>query len=258
MVNAVGTFFIVLVVLLIAAAVGWVTFTQLRARRLGLPAPPLSSYNPFARSGPSPYGPPQPASGGIGSWFSDKLRSLRSSGGGGRSAAGAYEAPSSSNVRGGRRGFGALDPDEAWDTRVGNEADTYGPGGYYEEQELGLHPRSQGYGHDQNQGHDAHEAYSGSGYEMNVPREEERGRTMSRSPGVGGGLGVPGAAGGRGGSRNPFDDDSAEPSNISLRGVSPRPIDTGVGRHTGGGGGAVVGDSPTSTSERRSIFRENV
>jgi hypothetical protein len=35
-VSPVGTFFIVFVVLLIVAAVGWVVFTQLRARRLGV------------------------------------------------------------------------------------------------------------------------------------------------------------------------------------------------------------------------------
>lgn len=34
--HAAGVFFIVLFVLLIAGAVGWVVFTQLRARRLGV------------------------------------------------------------------------------------------------------------------------------------------------------------------------------------------------------------------------------
>lgn len=44
--------------------------------------------------------------------------------------------------------------------------------------------------------------------------------------------------------RNPFDDDAAEPSNISLRGVSPRPME---------------GDHPRGdAAERRSIFTENV
>lgn len=55
---------------------------------------------------------------------------------------------------------------------------------------------------------------------------EDRGRTLSRD------------------GRNPFDDDAAEPSNISLRGVSPRPMD-GERRED-------------NASERRSIFRENV
>lgn len=239
MVSPIGTFFIVLLVLLIVGAVGWIVFTQLRARRLGLPAPPLSSYIPFARSEPSSSYAPQPAPGGIQGWISDKWRSLRSSGN--RSAPGAYERPS-------RRGFGALDPDEAWDTRVGHEADGYGYG--YEEQELGL--RGQGQHQQQQYQPQQHTSteYSG-GYNVNLGVDEQRGRTSNRDMG----LGV------SNGGRNPFDDDAAEPSNMSLRGVSPRPIDTSVG----GVGGPVAKtkaqpgvphDSPTS--ERRSIFRENV
>ncbi|KAI1334850.1 hypothetical protein F5Y15DRAFT_400093 [Xylariaceae sp. FL0016] len=175
------------------------------------------------------------------------MRGFRSSNN--RSAAGAYEAPSRGAA--GRRGFGPLDPDEAWDSRVGHEADA---GGYYgfEEQELGLRGRSMDLDHGR---------YGGADYEMNMPRpgDGDRGRTMSRSPGVGGGaLNVPGGAHHGGG--NPFDDD-AEPSNISMRGVSPRPIDTGVGAaavaHKKMAG--QTGDSPTSVNtERRSIFRENV
>ncbi|KAI8963841.1 hypothetical protein F5Y11DRAFT_318165 [Daldinia sp. FL1419] len=235
MVSPVGTFFIVLVVLLIVAAVGWIVFTQLRARRLGLPAPPLSSYIPFAGSEPSSaYGPPQPAPGGIRGWFSDKWRALRSSGN--RSAAGAYERPS-------RRGFGALDPDEAWDARVGHEADGYYGYGY-EEQELGL----------RGQGQRSHQHGADTGYSnVNLAADERRGRTLSRDQGApvgnGNGIGNLGISG-----HNPFDDDSAEPSNISMRGVSPRPIDTNVAATK-----AVAGakhDSPTS--ERRSIFREEV
>lgn len=74
--------------------------------------------------------------------------------------------------------------------------------------------------------------------------EDSRGRSRDRD----GGLGVPGA-----GRQNPFDDDHAEPSNISLRGVSPRPIDTSVAHRMGGDG--PPSDSPT---ERKSVFRENV
>ena len=123
-----------------------------------------------------------------------------------RSAAGAYEQ---SGQRGGPRGFGPLDPDEAWDTRVGNEADAYG---YYEEQELGGHS---------NTGYPGASGGAGGGYSMNlastpgVPDEEPtdgRGRKTSRSPGP--------VAGGR----NPFDDDAE----ASLRGVSPRPMDAPV------------------------------
>ncbi|KAI0132474.1 hypothetical protein BJ170DRAFT_614025 [Xylariales sp. AK1849] len=236
--NGVGIFFIVLLVLLIVAAAGWIVFTQLRARRLGLPAPSLATYNPFARSDPSAYGAPTPAPGGIRGWFNDKFRSSNS-----RSAAGAYEQPlAGGGGRGGHRGFGPLDPDEAWDTRVGTEADAYGVGGYYEEQELGNR-----------------DPYSGSGYPMNLAatpglapsgyghEEEPRGRSRDREAG----LGVPGGSRARG--QNPFDDDAAEPSNMSLRGVSPRPIDTAAAVRAGGSG--PPSDSPT---ERKSVFRENV
>jgi hypothetical protein len=166
-----------------------------------------------------------------------------------RTAAGAYEGAAGASTRSGRRGFGPLDPDDAWDSRVGAEADTYGPGGYYEEQELGLHHR------DDDTGYAG--ASGGGSYPMNLAAtpgappagfgddHEERGRTRSRSPGH---L----AAGGQGRS-NPFDDD-AEPSNISLRGVSPRPIDTGVAS-AAGKGGQKDKDSPT---ERRSVFREDM
>ncbi|KAI1776877.1 hypothetical protein F4818DRAFT_412118 [Hypoxylon cercidicola] len=253
MVSPVGTFFIVLFVLVIAAAVGWIVFTQLRARRLGLPAPPLSSYIPFARSAPSPSYGPQPAPGGIRGWIGDKWRSMRSPAGN-RSAAGAYERPS-------RRGFGALDPDEAWDARVGHEADAYYGYGY-EEQELGLRgpaqahqpqPQPQQY---QQQQH-ADTGYGGGAYSnVNLGVDDQRGRTVSRDVGMG-----MGAGGGGGAGRNPFDDDAAEPSNISLRGVSPRPIDTSVGGVAKARGvqnvqQGAAHDSPTS--ERRSIFRENV
>lgn len=67
--------------------------------------------------------------------------------------------------------------------------------------------------------------------------EEDRGRRASRSP-----------ASGPGG-RNPFDDDAGS----SLRGVSPRPIDTGVAQPKGG-----MDSHDSSPAERRSVFRENV
>ncbi|KAI1377773.1 hypothetical protein F4677DRAFT_415461 [Hypoxylon crocopeplum] len=259
MVSPVGTFFIVLVVLLIAAAVGWIVFTQLRARRLGLPAPPLSSYIPFARSGPSSsYGPPQPAPGGVRGWISDKIRALRgigSGGGGSRSAGGAYERPS-------RRGFGALDPDEAWDTRVGHEADGYYGYGY-EEQELGLRgPAQQQHYQQQSQPPPQHlqadNVYTGGGYStVNLGLDEQRGRTLNRDAGVGVSAGSSLGGGASSSHRNPFDDE-AEPSNMSLRGVSPRPIDTSVAAASKAksGGHGHGHDSPTS--ERRSIFREAV
>lgn len=252
-----GIVVLIIFLLLIAAGVGWIIFTRVRAQRLGLPPPSLSTYIPFLKSSStSPYGPPQPARGGIIGWINDRIRLFKNRNS--RTAAGAYEQPlhGSSNTRSGRRGFGPLDPDEAWDSRVGNEAGSYGPGGYYEEQELGLAPR-----------HHGDTSYVGeSSYPMNLAatpgmaphgfgEEEERGRTRSRSPG-GDGLGAGyQAAGVR--TRNPFDDD-AEPSNISMRGVSPRPmLDIGAANaHAGTSkAGKKDGDSP---SERRSIFREEV
>lgn len=131
---------------------------------------------------------------------------------------------------------------------MGNEADHYGPGGYYEEQELGLHPQGP-YGSQSHHAADEDTSYGGGlgvqqhqhdTYPMNLaatpglppPQHEERGR--SREPT---------------GGRNPFDDDAAEPSNISMRGVSPRPMNTDSHGHK------VTGDN---VSERRSIFTEQV
>ncbi|KAI8945646.1 hypothetical protein F4801DRAFT_113671 [Xylaria longipes] len=243
MVSAVGTFFIVLAVLLVVAAVGWIVFTQLRARRLGLPSPPLSSYIPFVSSShQSSYGGPQPRASGVRGWISDRFKSLKNP----RSAAGAYEP--SAPV--GRRGFGPLDPDEAWDARVGHE--TYGVGASYypDDQELedrGHHGGGRGLGG----------LYSGSDYQMNMAGDgvdESRGRSPNPR------LDVPAAnaAAGEGSQHsNPFDDAAAEPSNMSLRGVSPRPIDTRRAAATVAPGGPPH-DSPTSITERRSIFRENI
>lgn len=175
-----------------------------------LPPPPLSSYIPFLPSSSSPYGAPTPAPGGIVGWFNDRVRAFKNRNN--RTAAGAYEGSHSTNARG-------LDPDDAWDTRVGGDpyGGSGGGGGAYQ---------------------------GGEGYHMNVAygEEEQRGRGRSRSPGPG--------QGGRAG-LNPFAE-GAEPSNLSMRGVSPRPIDTGV---AGGKKGAADPDSPEG---RRSVFRENV
>ena len=52
-VSPVGTFFIVLFVLLVVAALGWVAFTQLRARRLGVSFLLSSLLPPSSRDPPS-------------------------------------------------------------------------------------------------------------------------------------------------------------------------------------------------------------
>lgn len=242
-ISGVAAFFIIIAIVLVASVAAWIIYTHLRARRLGLPQPTLSSYNPFNNSSSQRYGAPTPAPGGIVGWVNDKVRSFKNRNN--RSAGGAYEEPLSSNVRGraSNRGFGPLDPDDAWDARVGTEADAYGPGGYYEEQELGLHPGS---------GVAATPGAAPPAY------GEDRGRALSREPEpyIGGSqagldrrydeeMGVPKPT------TNPFDD-TAEPSNSSLRGVSPRPvIDTSKGH-------VKSQDSIDSPTERRSMFRENM
>ena len=222
-------------------------FTRIRAQRAGLPPPPLSSYNPFAKK--DRHTENYPASSGIVGWAKSKFQSLRGSGSGSRS--GAYEQPLAGG--GGRRG---LDPDEAWDARVGAEADGYGAGGYYEEQELGLRPPGTGSG-----------PYAGGGYGPHGQALPEygadvpRGRSLSRDEG-------PYIGGGQRGLDERYDQemdhhdpfgDGAERS--ELRGVSPRPHeeDERKGHAKGGSGGGQQGDSPTEThSERRSMFHENV
>jgi hypothetical protein len=150
--------------------------------------------------------------------------------------------------RASNRGFGPLDPDDAWDARVGTEADAYGPGGYYEEQELGLHAPQGGVG------------ASGTappGY------AQDRGRALSREPEpyIGGSqVGLDRRYNEEMGhglkpTTNPFDD-SAAPSNVSLRDVSPRPVlDTTSASKGHVRGQDSLSDSPT---ERRSMFRENM
>lgn len=165
-------------------------------------------------------------------WF----RSLNS-----RSAAGAYEQPlaGGGGSSSARRGFGPLDPDEAWDARVGLEADTYGPYGAYDgDEERGL---AGGFGSSGGRG-------DAGAYELNVaaPGAEMHG-------GDAGDVGKRGRQAGNG--RNPFDD-GAEPSNMTLRGVSPRPIDTEVG--AGGSRQQQQGIQDDSPTGRRSMFRENV
>jgi len=242
-ITGLGAFFIIVAFVVIFGGAGWIIYTHLRARRLGLPQPTLASYNPFR--GSESYGAPSPARGGVVGWFNGTISKFKNRNN--RSAGGAYEEPLSSNVRGrpNNRGFGPLDPDEAWDTRVGTEADAYGPGGYYEE------PESRNHGNQTRGGLPPQGGPPAYG--------ETRGRSLSREPepepyigGTQAGLDrrYDEEMGRRPTGPNPFDD-SAEPSNVSLRGVSPRPVDTSKG-HT------KTQDSIDSPTERRSMFRENV
>ena len=165
---------------------------------------------------------------------------------GSSSRSGAYEQPLGP---GGTRG---LDPDEAWDARVGAEADGYGAGGYYEEQELGLRPPASG-------------AYAGGGYGGGSTQAlpdygEERGRSVSRAGGaqVGGGQkGLDERYDEEMGHEDPFGDE-AERSELKVPGTRAHVDGKGhapQGNGGSGGGGGGHDDSPT---ERRSMFHENV
>ncbi|KAF2147821.1 hypothetical protein K461DRAFT_298433 [Myriangium duriaei CBS 260.36] len=201
--NGWAVFLILVFVALCLFGIGWTIQRQFRARRLGLPAP---SLNPFASSSArntgnsGGYNPPAPAPGGIGGWIKDKFSSLRNT----RTSAGAYESTSFNNNNRRRGGFDPLDPDEAWDSRVGNEADYAAPGGHqagygYEETEMGLRDPGSG-------------PYGGGGY-----GEDQRGRVGQRELDDRYDEEM-----GRKGRADPFGD-GAERSD--LRGVSPRPME---------------------------------
>ena len=172
-----------------------------------------------------------------------------------RSTTGAYESTGYGGARSGerdRRGFGALDPDEAWDARVDQEA----AGGYYEEQELGLREPGQGpYGGSGYGDVGAGPAVGVAGIEVGRGRSRSRQRELDEryDEEVHGG----GAQGGL--KPNPFGDE-AEAS--SLRSVSPRPhVETGRGVSAHKKGQSSLGttnEGESSPTERRSMFREDV
>jgi len=241
-----GLFFILLVVVVVLGGAGYILWAHYRARRLGLPPPNL---NPFRQRDNSSFRGATPAPDGIKGWISDKWNALRNQ----RSAGGAYESTGYGGSRrstGERRGFGPLDPDEAWDARVDNEA-----GGYYEEQELSLQDPGQG-------------PYGGSGYggsrEVGVGGiEEGRGRSKSRQQEVDARYDEE-MHGGAHLQPNPFGD-QAEASNMSLRSVSPRPHMETSGQSRGASAHrknnsslGTTGSTETSPTERRSMFHEDV
>ncbi|KAB2580053.1 hypothetical protein BFW01_g2486 [Lasiodiplodia theobromae] len=240
MASGVGIFFGILILLLVIGGVAWVAYTRIRAKRLGLPPPPL---NPFARGSRSSLGGdsyPAPAPSGIVGWVNDKISALKNGRGGrnnARYAAGAYEEPGAARAA---RNRGTLDPDEAWDARVGNEAD-YGYG-YEEEQELGLrdpHAGTTPYG---GGGYAGSGMYAAPPHSAGLSAGSERGRSRTRELDER----YDEEMGHSRGAENPFGD-NAERSN--LRGVSPRPADSAAR-------GGATGDSPSES--RRSMFREEV
>lgn len=224
------------------------SYAHYRARRLGLPPPNL---NPFSRNNrdatTTGYRAPAPAPGGIQGWVSDKWDAFRNK----RTAGGSYENAGFGGSRGGtgRRGFGPLDPDEAWDTRVNDETS-----GYYEEQELGLQDPSHG-------------PYGGGGYGDHTGVggiEVGRGRSRSRQRELDDRYDEETHGGS---SRlNPFGD-GAETSNMSLRSVSPRPHEdtsyrganqSGIAHKKQQSSLGTTGSADNSPTERRSMFSENL
>lgn len=273
-----GLFFFLLFLLIVFAAAGWILFTQVRARRSGLPPPSWRSYVPFLKSGSGSgaFGNlPAPRSSNPLEWIKDQLSNLRRGrnrtapghyeeaggyGGGDSAALSAYGG--SGSAGGGGRGARGVDPDEAWDTQVGNEADAYdatGPAGYHGERELDLTPTP---GLD-----DPYDSQHGATLPAYSEGADVRGRSKSRDP--------PAVIGGQQGSDTRYEQELgtggnpqrrlADPNNpfsdaheaASVRGVSLRPtLDSTVGQ--GGkakGGGGTQEDSPT---ERRSMFRESL
>ena len=216
----------------------------MRARRLGLPAPSLNPFSRNNRGTSNAYSAPSPAPSGVQGWISAKINALRNT----RTAGGAYESTGYGGAASrDRRGFGQLDPDEAWDARVGNEADY--ASGYYEEQELGLQDP-------------AHGPYGGGGYGGGAPQvgvggiEEGRGRSKSRQRELNDRYDE--EVHGGGATKNPFAD-GAERSDLSLRGVSPRPVvDTAAAKGHKGQQSLGATSTENSPTERRSMFRENM
>jgi hypothetical protein len=232
-------FLIILIFAIIFGFGGWTLYSRLQAKRLGLPPPPL---NPFARSTSAPNYP-APAPGGIQGFFSTQIRKFKNRNN--RSAAGAYEEPSGAYAARGRGGH-RLDPDEAWDSNVGNEA-------YYEEQELGLHAPHQP------------TPYGAPSPGFAPVEDSSRGRSRTREYDEENSLHVDTRR------SNPFGDENA----ASLRGVSPRPLDYGVDTSYGGTNTAYGGPhapvvpsggkhkqtgsgESSPTESRRSVFRENM
>ncbi|KIV85936.1 hypothetical protein PV11_01586 [Exophiala sideris] len=228
-----GWFFLLLILLLLFGIIGWVIYTQVTARRQGLPPPSLKSwktYIPFMnRQGSTNY--PAPRRSGPFEWIRDQISKL----GNKRTARGAYEeAGGEAGYTGARRGRGV--EDDAWDTRVGNE-DPYASGpGYagYEEQELGLAPtpgvQSGPYSGSSAAGGGGDYLSAGRGY-----TDGNRGRPGSRGA-------------------DPFGDQNEAPS---LRSVSPRPVGHTKNNESLDTQGSGDGNtSPNST--RKSVFREGL
>ena len=179
---------------------------------------------------------PTPRSSGPLEWIRDQLDKLRNK----RTARGAYEETgrgTDGSYAGANAGLARGRDDDAWDTRAPGrdeeEAYAAGPGGYYEEAELGLAP-TPGV-----QTFHTPEPYAGGRTDY-MGAAGERGRSAQRMGDGASSLKV-----------DPFSDQNEA---ASLRSVSPRPVD-GPRHGQGQGSLEVKGDSPTS---RKSMFREGL
>lgn len=234
-----------MILLLIALAYGaWAGYHFYTYKRTNGVPPPPKSYIPFVRSGPSSTNYPSPRSANPIEWIKDQFNKIRNK----RTHQGAYEESGGQEQQYGvisgtntaRRGRGL--EDDAWDTRVGNE-DPYGasgPGGYNEEQELGLAP-TPGYGNDHSNPYGRTDYMNqstsyGGGHERGrvaqlatTEYERERPRTLD----------------------DPFEDRHEA---ASLRSVSPRPEGDGRGHKRDNSSLHSITSSPTSI--RKSHFRE--
>ncbi|KAK2737887.1 hypothetical protein FQN57_007338 [Myotisia sp. PD_48] len=221
-------FIVIILLLILLAYIGWIFFTRIRAQRAGFPPPPWKSYIPFTSSSTayrdSSY--PTPRSTGIIGWVKDKFSKVRSN----RTHEGSFEGRyEPSGYR------GASEHDEPWDARMAaaERGAGFGPPGYYEEQELGMAPRS-------NPFDNATHAIPPAGY------EGERGRSRNREEQAHTGKQSTSRDAER---ENPFGDHAAE---ASMRDVSPRPApdsnpDTNRQK-----------TRDTSASGKRSAFRESL
>ena len=147
----------------------------------------------------------------------DALRNKRSQTGGYENDRGLVADYSNPNSTGNRRGR----DDDAWDARVDQDPYGHGPGGYYEEQELGL-PSA---------GQTAAGPYGGD----YIGQDTQYGHSRGQSDGL-----------------NPFSDANA----ASLRGVSPRPEERPSHKRNETLTSDDGNSSPIST--RKSVFREDV
>ncbi|KAG9192739.1 hypothetical protein G6011_11473 [Alternaria panax] len=241
-------FIIILLLLLSFSYFGWYFYARWNASRNGLPPPSMNPMVAFSRSsssGAESSNYPGPAPTGIKGWFDTQVRKFKNRNNRYTTGSG-YEDAGYSGERGvgGGRGAGSrLDPDEAWSSRVGDEA-------YYEEQELGLHEPASTHGQTAN-------PYANPTPYSNTA-EPSRGRSRTRDS-YDEHLDAQSA-------RNPFGDDNA----ASLRGVSPRPVLDADTSYRGGAtatmpsapkhkkAGSVDSIDNSPTESRRSVFREGL